>query len=479
MKNYKTILLSAVVLSTVGIVTSVTNNEVHADTPTVAIPTGGITGTFGSSNWKIYEDGKLVIDPGTLGDANGNAPWKPYQDEIKTIQINKDVVAGPNSCKGLFAGLTKVTQIVGLPNLDTSKAVDMSYMFYDMRAVTALDVSGFNTSEVTDMSYMFFATSISNLDLGSFNTSKVTNMKEMFTNLRFEQLKLGAKTRLSSDSKLGVLSTPADTYTGKWQTLGTGSEIYPNGDWSGTTDELITRSGNGKADTYVAQRVHDYVFTANDITVKQSEVSNLDLLSASKVSVKDNKYPSENFTVEVKDRGGLTNKVGTYKVVLGVKSLPAVTKTINVKVEADPTPTPRVTYQTLYRLYNKNTGEHLYTTSSFERSNLIKAGWNNEGVGWSAPNKGTAVYRVYNPNAKGGDHYYTASKYEAESLVKSGWKWDNNGKAIFYSSGKTPVYVAYNPNAQSGSHNYTTNTFEQNSLLNNGWKFGKVQFYGK
>lgn len=142
-------------------------------------------------------------------------------------------------------------------------------------------------------------------------------------------------------------------------------------------------------------------------------------------------------------------------------------------------PTIKNTSQAVYRIYNKNTGEHFYTASAFERNSLVKGGWYFEGLGWSAPNQGTAVYRVYNPNAKGGDHYYTASHYEAQSLIKEGWKWDNGAKPVFYSGGKIPVYVAFNPNATaSGSHNYTSSNFEQNSLLTHGWKFGKVQFYG-
>lgn len=129
----------------------------------------------------------------------------------------------------------------------------------------------------------------------------------------------------------------------------------------------------------------------------------------------------------------------------------------------------------IYRLYNKNTGEHFYTQSRTEQLNAIIAGWNNEGIGWVAPSySNSPVYRVYNPHAKGGDHYYTRSKYEAQSLVNQGWKWDGNGKPVFYSGGKASVYVAYNPNAQSGSHNYTPNAFEQQSLLNNGWKFGST-----
>ena len=130
--------------------------------------------------------------------------------------------------------------------------------------------------------------------------------------------------------------------------------------------------------------------------------------------------------------------------------------------------------QNVYRLYNPNTGEHFYTTSNAEKINLQYADWYYEGLGWVAPNTGTPVYRIYNPNAKGGDHYYTKSKGEAAAAVAQGWKWDNNGHAVFYSGGGIPAYVAYNPNAQSGAHNFTTNTTEQGNLMKSGWKYGTV-----
>lgn len=130
--------------------------------------------------------------------------------------------------------------------------------------------------------------------------------------------------------------------------------------------------------------------------------------------------------------------------------------------------------QPVYRLYNKNTGEHFYTKSLAEKNSLKLVGWRDEGLGWQSATSGTPVYRLYNPNSKGGDHYYTLSQYEAKSLVKNGWRWDNNGQPAFYSGGNVNLYVAYNPNAVSGAHNYTTNSFEQSSLLRVGWKFGEV-----
>ena len=128
----------------------------------------------------------------------------------------------------------------------------------------------------------------------------------------------------------------------------------------------------------------------------------------------------------------------------------------------------------VYRVYNTHTGEHFYTTSSFEKDNLVMTGWDYEGTGWASPKTGQPVYRLYNNNVKGGDHYYTQSSYEAKSLVQKGWKQDNQGQPVFYSGGNINNYVSYNPNAQSGAHNYTTSQFEQQSLLSQGWKFGKV-----
>jgi hypothetical protein len=103
----------------------------------------------------------------------------------------------------------------------------------------------------------------------------------------------------------------------------------------------------------------------------------------------------------------------------------------------------------VYRLYNRNTGEHLYTSSGAEKDHLVSVGWRDEGIGWYGAVSGDPVYRVYNPNARGGDHYYTVSKAEADGLVALGWQMDNNGQAAFYSAGNVDLYVAYNPNVRN------------------------------
>ena len=132
---------------------------------------------------------------------------------------------------------------------------------------------------------------------------------------------------------------------------------------------------------------------------------------------------------------------------------------------------------TMYRLYNPNSGEHFYTSNSSEISNLVKAGWKNEGRAWRAPIKSkTPVYRLYNPNA--GDHHYTTSASEKNSLVKAGWKYEGIGWYSDDAKG-TPLYRLYNPNAKAGSHHYTISASEKNALVKAGWKYEGIAWYGK
>lgn len=101
--------------------------------------------------------------------------------------------------------------------------------------------------------------------------------------------------------------------------------------------------------------------------------------------------------------------------------------------------------KSMYRLYNKNSGEHFYTSDSTEMNNLISAGWASEGTAWMAPIKSkNPVYRVYNPNS--GEHHYTMMPIERDNLIKNGWIDEGIG---WYSdeSQNTPMYRLYNPNA--------------------------------
>nr|MCR5047827.1 hypothetical protein [Saccharofermentans sp.] len=80
----------------------------------------------------------------------------------------------------------------------------------------------------------------------------------------------------------------------------------------------------------------------------------------------------------------------------------------------------------MYRLYNRNSGEHFYTSDSAERDHLMSLGWSYEGLGWTAPAmSNTPVYRLY--NQYGGEHHYTTSVAERDSLVAAGWTYESIG----------------------------------------------------
>lgn len=105
-----------------------------------------------------------------------------FADGVATVHFYAekiDLTTGKNMFKDCMA----LTKIEGLKHLDMSKTEDMSYMFYDCKSLSSLDVSGFDTSNVTDMSYMFNnCSSLTSLNLSNFDTSNVTDMTNMFYN---------------------------------------------------------------------------------------------------------------------------------------------------------------------------------------------------------------------------------------------------------------------------------------------------------
>ena len=135
----------------------------------------------------------------------------------------------------------------------------------------------------------------------------------------------------------------------------------------------------------------------------------------------------------------------------------------------------------MYRMYNRNSGEHFYTASTVERDSLVNAGWRYEGVGWRAPETSSApVYRLYS----GTDHHYTTSAYERDSLVASGWRYEGIGWYSEDAIKDKPLYRQFNPNVNieaihnnSGSHNYSMSYDEHSFLVGAGWRGEGVAWY--
>lgn len=76
--------------------------------------------------------------------------------------------------------------------------------------------------------------------------------------------------------------------------------------------------------------------------------------------------------------------------------------------------------QEVLRLYNRWTGEHLYTTNRAEYDSLGRRGWNREGIGFYGGGS-ASVWRLYNRWLKAGTHLLTTDKTEYDNLIKDGW----------------------------------------------------------
>lgn len=92
--------------------------------------------------------------------------------------------------------------------------------------------------------------------------------------------------------------------------------------------------------------------------------------------------------------------------------------------------TTDVEASTLYRAYNPNTGEHLYTQNGNE----------------------IPFYRLYNPNAKSGTHHFTILASEKNNLVRAGWRYEG---VAFYSGKDTPNTGGNNGGNGGGSQQLT------------------------
>lgn len=289
-----------------------TKNDKEKESVDENLPTRSnviITATWGTCPVEFdTESGTLTVKSGTLGVRARNVPNPPntfpYEivdsSTVKHIVFDGSVRCPPNS--GSLFEFDQLVDMTGMENLDTSAVTDMNYMFFSSDKLQSLDLSFFDTSSVVNMESMFAAcASLTSLDLGAFNTSSVTNMDSMFdASYRLESINLSSfNTSLVSNMSrmfaicnnltslnLSSFNTEAvkdmesmfystnslkklvlgesckfigdpdlyePEYTGKWQTIGTGTDSQPNGEWIGTNEELIKRSAMKISDTYVWQ----------------------------------------------------------------------------------------------------------------------------------------------------------------------------------------------------------------------------------
>ena len=413
-----------------------------ADAPLAAQAGENIaSGTWGTCPWEISADGVLTVHPGEGADT-GLAPWAKHVEEItKAVFRTEDgrkVIAPPN-CGGGFLNCFRLTSI-DLSGLDTSKVTDMDGMFWNCNSLTSLDLSSLDTSNVTNMHGMFLAcSSLVSLDLSSFDTSNVTNMYGMF---------LDCSSLVSLD--LSSFDTSSVTEM-SWMFNGCSSLVSL--DISGFDTSKLQ---------YADEEMFSNCTSLSSVKVGSKTLANLDLPTQT-VNGHDNWYSRD------------TGAWFTSEQVSAQRKGIADTYLKEESAGDEPGTTEPVGTQAMYRLYNPNSGEHFYTASPVERQAVIDAGWDDEGIGWTAPTEGIQVYRLYNSFA--GEHHYTTSAEERDMLVSVGWTWEDGG---WFSdpAESVPLYRAYNPNAFANNHHYTTDRGEFETLLGLGWQDEGIGWYG-
>jgi len=129
----------------------------------------------------------------------------------------------------------------------------------------------------------------------------------------------------------------------------------------------------------------------------------------------------------------------------------------------------------MFRMYDPNSGEHFYTGSEEERDNLISAGWNYEGVGFTFPlTTGDPVHRLYDPVY--GEHLYTMDEAEMNALLEAGWNYEGVAFNSAFED-EVPQYRLHNPNANRGAYHFTSSIEERDFLISVGWEYQGIGWY--
>ncbi len=402
------------------------------------------SGTSGTCTWEIDENGKLTIRPengisGTLEGTTGRAVWYDYSDAIKEAHVANGVKTDLFA-NGLFSYLINL-ETIDLGGLDTSETADMGGMFHGCISLKSIDLSSFDTSNAGRMINMFAnCSSLESLDLRSFDTSDVGYMNGMFSGCSsLKELNLSSfdMSSIANFNSVFDESGTVDMFKGcnslqkvvlgaKYKFENTKESELPEGNW------LSQATGRTLTSSQIAELRNNIADTYTKVTMPDPGTTDPGTTDPGTTDPK----PDDG------DEPGTTDPVST---------------------------------QAMYRLYNPNSGEHFYTASTIERDSVIAAGWNDEGIGWTAPTQGIQVYRLYNSFA--GEHHYTTSAEERDMLVGVGWTWEEGGWFSDVDE-SVPLYRAYNPNAFANNHHYTTDRGEFETLLSLGWQDEGVGWYG-
>lgn len=416
--------------------------------------------------------------------------------DLRYIDTSKVVIMD-----AMFSGCSALTSI-NFDGFKTTSAKNMYEMFRGCTSLPSVNLSGFDTKGVVDMWNMFRdCKSLTSLDLSSFRTDSLNNMRDMFygcsaiKSIDISNFRVSTGTDRGSSLFYGCPALERVSVGDGWTFQGSGGlgTSLPTATWlSGATSKTFTArqiadERNNMADVYVKYRPStpgpiisygDGQNWAHGSMGGAAFRSTGKLADLSCVRV-DGKIIARGNYEQRDDEGSTlvtlkpayleTIDNGTHTIDL-VFATGTASASFTVSGNTSGTVLDPVT---MFRLYNPNSGEHFYTSSTVERDNCVSVGWNDEGVGWVAPAAGDPVYRLY--NQYGGEHHYTTSVVERDNLISVGWNDEGVG---WYSGGSVRLDRQYNPNAYANNHNYTSSAVEKENLLSLGWQDEGTAWYG-
>ena len=155
--------------------------------------TGGGSGTvkaytvFSGSTLTFYYDNKYGSRSGSVYDLNtgSNAPgWYANRTSVKTVAFDSSFKEyQPETTYQWFYGMSNLTTINNISNLDTESVTNMAQMFRGCSSLASVDVSKWDVSSVTTFSRMFQdCTSLTAIHPEDWeNYDVVTNLEYMFS----------------------------------------------------------------------------------------------------------------------------------------------------------------------------------------------------------------------------------------------------------------------------------------------------------
>ena len=142
---------------------------------------------FNNGELTFYHDNARTNREGSIYDLpskNVTPEWIVLANAINKVKFDSSfAVERPKSTKQWFDGMTNLSTIEGMENLNTSDVTSMYCMFRNCTSLKAFNPSNFNLSICTDISNMFEGcTALESVDFSCFNIQTGTNSTNLLFN---------------------------------------------------------------------------------------------------------------------------------------------------------------------------------------------------------------------------------------------------------------------------------------------------------